>query len=239
MALNTAQPEQGDSRKSRLEDRVYSGLLDDIRLGAFRLGQRLPSEADLAAQYGCSRPVIRAALAKLRESGLIVSRQGAGSFVSSGHPDEKSGFAPLHSIDDIAEYFRFRRMIEAETVQNAARLAGPGDIASLRGLIDRMDELSDSGASTVDTDIVFHRTIAEMSGSRFLAETMDMLAPNWKFVGRFVTSLSQTGSLSRQRDMNSEHRLIVDAIGSGDAEAARVAMTRHIEGSERRVFKGV
>lgn len=236
--LFTPEATRGDGRGIRLEERVYTGLLDDIRLGKFTLGQRLPSETDLAAQYGCSRPVIRSALAKLRESGLIISRQGSGSYVSSGHPDGMSGYAPLESIEDIAVYFRFRKSIEAETVQLAARRAEPADITNLRALLEKMDELAEKGEATVEADIEFHRYIANLSDNRFLIETMGMLRPNWLFVGKFVRSLSQTGYLGRKQNMNSEHKAIVAALEAGDSKAAKKAMNKHIEGSERRVFKG-
>lgn len=229
---------QKDGRGSRLEERVYKGLLDDIRHGKFVLGQRLPSETELADQYGCSRPVIRSALAKLRESGLIVSRQGSGSYVSSGHPDAQSGYAPLESIDDISSYFRFRKIIEAEAVQLAAARAGRDDIANLRALVEKMDDLVERGESTVEADIEFHQAIANLSDNRFLAETLSNLRANWLFIGKFVRSLGQSGYLQRKRDMNGEHRAIVDALEAGDPKAARKAVLVHVEGSERRVFKG-
>lgn len=229
---------RGEAKGSRLEERVYTGLLDDIRLGKFTLGQRLPSETDLATQYGCSRPVIRSALAKLRESGLIVSRQGSGSYVSSGHPEATSGYAPLESIDDIAVYFRFRKTIEADAVLLASQRAAASDIAHLRALVEKMDDLADRGEATVEADIEFHQYIAKLSDNRFLIETMNMLRPNWEFVGKFVRSLGKTGFLQRKKNMNNEHKAIVDALEAKDAKAVRKAMILHIEGSERRVFKG-
>jgi DNA-binding FadR family transcriptional regulator len=225
-------------RPQRLEDRVYTGLLDDIRLGKFTLGQRLPSESDLATQYGCSRPVIRTALAKLRENGLIVSRQGAGSFVSSANVDHGSGFGALESIDDIASYFAFRKTIEAESAARAAIRARPEDIDRLRALLKTMDRQVDSGMATVESDIEFHRSIAKLSDNRFLLETIEMLQPSWMFIGRFVRSLGSTGYRVGKLDMISEHRAIVDALARGDAAGARAAMILHIDGSERRVFKG-
>ncbi|MXU64877.1 FadR/GntR family transcriptional regulator [Oceanomicrobium pacificus] len=231
-------PSRTDRRGARLEERVYTGLLDDIRLGKFTLGQRLPSETELANQYGCSRPVIRSALAKLRESGLIVSRQGSGSYVSSGHPGSGSGYAALDSINDIAGYFRFRKLIESEAVALAAAHAGPEDIAALRRLVARMDKQADSGAATVESDIEFHELIANLSNSRFIVETVRMLRPHWLFIGKFVRSLGNSGYRSGKRDMSDEHLAVIDALEAGDAAAARKAMQAHIDGSERRVFKG-
>lgn len=223
---------------SRLEDQVYARLLDSIRLGRFTLGQKLPSENDLATEYGVSRPVIRTALARLREDGLIVSRQGAGSFVSSGLPSEGSGFSPLASVEDIAAYFRFRRFIESETVTRAAARATAQDIRTLNAHIAEMESLVAGGSATLEPDLKFHMKIAELSDNRFLVETMQMLRPHMVFIGKFVRSLGKTGYRIGKRDMSNEHRQIVDALSARDSVAARTAMTAHIDGSERRVFKG-
>lgn len=222
----------------RLEVKVHNGLMDDIRLGNYKLGQRLPSESELAKEYGCSRPVIRSALAKLRESGLIVSRQGAGSFVSRGHPAASSGFTPLDSINDIASYFRFRKLIEAETVQHAAEHIGSVEINRLKILLARMDEQIKNGDSTVESDFEFHQNLAKLSDNRFLFESLNMLQPHWLFIGRFVRSLQSTSYRIGKEAMSNEHKNIVDALEDGNGVAARKAMVEHIEGSERRVFKG-
>ena len=123
-------------RSDRLESLVYKHLLDKIRFGTYALGQRLPSENELCEEHGVSRPVVRAALSKLRDSGLIISRQGAGSFVNSGVPTDQKGFGPLGSVEDIAAYFQFRRTIEAASVERAAGAAGDAGVARLRGMVD-------------------------------------------------------------------------------------------------------
>ena len=91
--------------KDRLEIQVYKALLDKIRFGTYAMGQKLPTENELSEEHGVSRPVVRAALSKLRDSGLIVSRRGAGSFVNSGVPTSAGGYTPLASISDIAEFY--------------------------------------------------------------------------------------------------------------------------------------
>lgn len=221
----------------RLENQVYRQLLDKIRFGTFALGQKLPSEKELSEEHGVSRPVVRAALAKLRGSGLIVSRQGAGSFVSSGRSGDTVGFTSLGSIEDIAEFFRFRRLIEAESAALAALNLTAEGLERLRRINETMQGLLAEGSETVGEDIRYHATIADLSGSRFIRETVGMMAPNWAFVGNFVTSLGRAGAKTGER-MISEHRAILDALAAGDADRARAAMLTHIDGSERRVFKG-
>ena len=57
-------------------------------------------------------------------------------------------------------------------------------------------------------------------------------------IGKFVRSLARTGYTKGKRHMNDEHQEIVAAIEAGDNSAARARMITHVDGSERRVFKG-
>ena len=89
----------GRSRQTPLVHRVYQRLLAQISGGEYQIDQRLPGEHELAAQFLVSRPVVREALSRLREEGLIYSRRGAGSFVRMA-PEESPalGYAPVETI---------------------------------------------------------------------------------------------------------------------------------------------
>ena len=177
-------------------------------------------------------------LPRLREDGLITSRQGAGSFISGGGQREGEGYGPLQSIDDIASYIRFRKLVEVESAGLAAENAGEAGVAALREMIEDMEESVRSGTSTIEMDGSFHFKIAELSNNRFLVDTLHMLRVHMFFIGKFVRSLGATGYRQGKIAMGGEHRAIFEAIAAGDADAARRAMALHIEASERRVFKG-
>jgi GntR family transcriptional regulator len=86
-----------------LYSRVVAVLRDEIAAGRIPVGARLPSEEELCGRFGVSRHTVREALRKLREDGLVSSRQGAGTTVV-----RKSG-APLYthsvsSIDELVQY---------------------------------------------------------------------------------------------------------------------------------------
>ena len=70
-------------RQRSLSDVAYEQILADIMDGVFAENARLPAEGALAERFGISRPVVREALARLRDDGLIVSRQGSGSYVTA------------------------------------------------------------------------------------------------------------------------------------------------------------
>ena len=68
-----------------LWQQVYDDLIGDIRSGALAVDDRLPSEFDMAEQYGVSRDVIRRAKEELAGEGWLIVLQGRGTFVA--HPD--------------------------------------------------------------------------------------------------------------------------------------------------------
>ena len=62
-------------------ERIVDELRAEILTGRRAAGERLPSEHELADQYGTSRPTVRRAVARLKAEGLVVTSQGRGAFV--------------------------------------------------------------------------------------------------------------------------------------------------------------
>ncbi len=223
----------------KLSDRVYDHVLGQIILGIFPVNSRLPPETKLADQLGISRPVIREALSRLREDGLINSRQGAGSFVLRRPAANVYDFAPLTSIADIQRCFVFRIAVEGEAAALAAR---DHDSTGLRRISDALDVLDtiveQGGPLGVEEDIAFHRTIADATGNRFFAETLAGL------YSQIVVGITLNRNLSLIQPRNRiltgqrEHRVVFEAIAARNEDAARQAMRRHIENARKRVFEG-
>ena len=71
------------ARKEKRADTVYGQILAEITSGKFTEGDKLPSEAELSMAFDVSRPVVREALLKLSTDGLVPSRRGIGTFVST------------------------------------------------------------------------------------------------------------------------------------------------------------
>lgn len=77
---------------------VLDRMSKAIKSGVYAPDERLPTEHDLAAEFQVSRPVIREALKKLRDQGLIYSRQGAGSFVRQTGLRQPLGFGAVENV---------------------------------------------------------------------------------------------------------------------------------------------
>jgi len=126
-----------------LHQRIRSEIEGHIRSGAWEPGHRAPTEAELMAQYGCSRMTVNKAMTALVEAGLIVRRKRAGSFVA-----RPKVHAPVLNIPDIqseivarGEAYAFRllsRAVRAADRDNPdeVELAAGGKLLALDGVHD-------------------------------------------------------------------------------------------------------
>ena len=225
-------------RDRTLSDRVYEEILTMIVSGEIPVGAKLPTEHALSEQLEVSRPVLRQALKQLREDGVIVSRQGSGSFVERRPEGAVLDFAPVGSIADIQRTFEFRAAIESEAAFLAAERRTDADLANLRSLLDKLDLCIIEGALGVDADEAFHEAICAASGNQYFSAARTSMKAN------ILTGLNLTRnlSLSKPRDrlelVQQEHYRIFEAIEKRDKEAARDAMRAHVENARSRVFEG-
>jgi len=220
-------------------DRLYEVLLGRILSGAYAQGSRLPSEELLAAEFAVSRPLVRQALARLREEDFITSRRGSGSYVRSAEDAEgRTPFAAISCVADIERCFEFRQHVESRAAGLAARNRGPADMAALRAAHDHLEAVLATGTLGNEADFRFHDCVAAASGNRFFLETLHVLRPHIDTCMRMLPRLANRRSPSRIARVRAEHRAILDAIMVQEADAAERAMATHIASAQRRIFEG-
>ena len=225
-------------RPARLVDRVYDQLLGRIRSGEFPPDGKLPGEHDLATTFDVSRPIVRDALGRLREEGIVYSRQGAGTFVRPA-PAARAvlGFAPVETIADIQRCYEFRLTIEPDAAYYAAKRR---DEAATRRIEAALEELRDATRHKLhreDADFAFHRAVTEAANNHYYLSSIEALKEHI-FVGMHLHGLSLMGPKIRLQRVFDEHRAVYEAIRDGRAEDARASMRQHIEGSRKRLFEG-
>jgi DNA-binding FadR family transcriptional regulator len=217
--VNLSDSQTGGPRHVSAIEAVLADIRGVIESGSLAVGDKLPSEAQLARQYGVSRPLLREALRGLQALGLVVSHSGKGSYVASNRPVENPIFGS-YSLRDLLEV---RKHVEIPISGYAALRHTDDDLDMLESLIERMEEENDSIA-WVALDTLFHITIAQASGNpafqKVIEEVRDAL-------GRQSRVLNQVGG--RREFSNAEHRRIVEAITAGDDELARQAMADHLQ----------
>jgi DNA-binding FadR family transcriptional regulator len=234
-SLSAAHPA---SSERSLSDQAYESVLAMIVEGAFPEGQKLPTEHALSEQLKVSRPILRRALKQLREDGVIVSRQGSGSFVQRRPEGVMLDFAPVGSIADIQRTFEFRAAIEGEAAHIAAQRRTNDDLARMKEALDELDRCVQSGNLGVDADELFHVAVCAASDNKYFLAARNSMKSNILTGMNLTRSLSLTKTAARLELVQREHHAIYDAMVAGDAAAARTAMRDHVNNARQRVFEG-
>jgi GntR family transcriptional regulator, transcriptional repressor for pyruvate dehydrogenase complex len=214
-----------DSRpRERLAEQIYGRLLEDIASGGKSVGDRLPTENELAKNFGVSRPVVREALTRLQSDGFIASRQGAGTFVRNRPPSRLLKFASASGLSSFMSSFEVRIALEGESARLAALRRSDQDIARITATIRELESEIAGGTATTDSDFDFHRAIARASGNILLTEIVTALLPP-----RAVEGAGTAPGYIRGDRVLDEHNRIAEAIIAGQAESASLAMRYHID----------
>jgi GntR family transcriptional repressor for pyruvate dehydrogenase complex len=215
-----------------LTDEAIEKIKAMIVSGALRAGDRLPKEADLAADLGLSRSSLREAVKALSLVNILDVRRGDGTYVTSLEPavllEALSFIVDFHRDSTVLEFFGVRRILEPAATAMAAERITAAECAELRGLLDQLGP--DPGTEAlVANDLEFHRRIAACSGNSVLVSLLDTLSgPTTR--ARVWRGLTQEGALQRTI---AEHHAILDALESHDPEVARSWSTVHIAAVEQ------
>jgi GntR family transcriptional repressor for pyruvate dehydrogenase complex len=195
--------------------------------GEVQAGERLPPEADLAARLGISRNVLREAVGALVHGGVLRTRQGDGTYMGPLEPSELLDgvalYTQLATGSRLLQVLEARRTIEPELTRLAATRMDEDGLAALDELVERMAHRA-SERELIESDVAFHRLIADASGNELLAGFLDALAPV-TVRPRVWRAVVDAGSLEVQLH---QHRSIADAIRGRDPQAARAAAIVHL-----------
>jgi GntR family transcriptional repressor for pyruvate dehydrogenase complex len=214
-----------------LTDEAIGKIKEMIISGRVRPGEKLPREADLAAELGLSRNSLREAVKALTLINVLDVRQGDGTYATSLAPslllETLSFIIDFHRDDTVLEFLEVRRILEPAATGLAAVRMSPEEKAELGKILDAVT-VDSPVDDFVATDLEFHRKIAVGSGNSVLASLVDnMSLPTAR--ARIWRGMTEPRALERTL---AEHRAIHGAILSGDADLARSWATVHVAGIE-------
>ncbi len=226
-----------DSRAfSRLrQSTVTADAIDQIKrliaAGILVPGQRLPSERALADLLGVSRPTMREIMSALEAMGIVTSRHGSGTYITSLSSEVLA--RPLTFVIDVnrgilRDLFEVRILLEAGAAQAAASRIDDETLARLATCLDDMRSATDAD-SLLTPDLAFHQLIHRASGNRLILALMESL--------RALTRQSLEASASAESARRAaviEHQAILDALRQRNGEAAAAAMRKHVENARDR-----
>lgn len=217
-------PTPAETRK--LYQQVAAEIGEGIVSGRYPRGQRLPSERDLAEEFGVSRPTIREAMLALEIRGMVEARHGSGVYVTENPPVQVA--APELDIGAF-ELTEARALFEGEAAALAATIITGEELERLEEiLVDMVEENAEGGGKGEQADRRFHVAIAEATRNAAIVSVVENL---WD--ARYRSPLCRH-MLDRARAMGvqpriDEHRRLLDALRTRDPQQARRAMREHLE----------
>lgn len=233
--MNATTTDRPRSRTLALE--LMERLAERVREGRLVPGEKLPTEAEIMAEFGVSRTVVREAIGRLAASGLVETRHGIGTFVV-GVVDGTSfrvGPQQLETLRDVVALLELRIGVETEAAALAAQRRNAQNLAVMRSALDAFSQAVQEGGDAVAPDFQFHSEIARATQNEHFANLMATFGPGVIPRARLASGEPPTEErLAYLRRVNAEHESILDAISAGDPDAARAAMRTHLANSRER-----
>jgi len=227
-----------ETRRPSLADQVYDQLMAKILSEEYPVHSRLPAEEVLAQTFGVSRPIVRAALSRLRDDGIIQSRRGSGSYVLRQPDRQLITFAPLESISDVQRCYEFRIDVEGAAAAWAARRRDDEDLAAMDHAYQVMEQTYEQSGLGVEADQMLHLAIARATKNPFFASVLESLGDQIAFGVKLSRSLTLLDKPARQELVLAEHRAVLQAIRLQQPEVAEATMRHHITAAKDRMFVG-
>jgi DNA-binding GntR family transcriptional regulator len=200
--------------RSVLVDDVHEAVKSMIMDGEIPPGARVSIDG-LARRLGVSPTPVREALARLESAELVVKEPLRGYRTT-----------PLLTLEQLADLYQFRLLIEPWAAARAAERAGPDGRAALAAELARAAAPEDDTYAAYQAfsahDARFHLLIAELAGSRQVRDAFQRT--HWHL---HIYRLHYDRSIGPKA--LAEHRKVGDAVLAGDAAAAAAAMREHLE----------
>lgn len=207
--------------RTGLIDRTVDQLRESVIDGTWPVGSRIPTEADLAATLGVGRNTVREAVQSLVHSGLLVRRQGSGTYVLS---DSELSVALGRQIEHVHQQhiLEVRRSLEVEAARLAARRRTERDVMTLRSLNEGRQSSFAVGDvdSMVTSDLALHRAIVAAARNPLLLDLYENLLDA---IGDSIRANVETDHPDHTHDE------LVEAIVDGDEDAAAREIYAYLE----------
>jgi GntR family transcriptional repressor for pyruvate dehydrogenase complex len=220
-------------REPTLANRITVELENMIAANHLQPGDRLPSERELARQFGVSRTVIREAVRALVAKSLLEVQSGSGTVVRSPSIESvsksvsmllRSGGLPV----DYGKVNEVRRLLELEIAGLAAQRRTQEDLLKLESIVREMRNIQHNRERFAQNDVAFHIALAEATHNELFVVLLNSLAD-------IMLKVRETGFAAPGAPSHAigYHTRIFELVRAQDVTEARRVMSEHLDISER------
>ncbi|WP_020617278.1 FadR/GntR family transcriptional regulator [Paenibacillus daejeonensis] len=213
---------------------VYDEIKRRIEQGQWKVGERIPTIEEIAAELKVGVSSVREAVRILGKQKILLVEQGRGTFVSDQLPEQADRYLAVLEHSSWLQLTETRLIIEPELAALAAERATDEQRERIVQAAELMQKKVLSRQSFLREDMKFHEEIAEASQNEILANTLRMLGDV------LLDSRRQTMRIPGMDDKAAAyHLLIAMAIKHRDVEQARELMRLHISDMQRELQSGL
>jgi len=219
--------------KASISKQIAEQLRKAIVEGQFKIGERLPTEDELAQRYGVSRPSVREALKRLAAQNLVRAKRGpsGGNFVIKPSyaelAESLSGAATLlvgMGALDIEEIIEARRTLQGSCVNLAVSKANPGHIEKLEPALARQQDPEISDEAFCQADVAFHRALIDATDNGMLRFVM------YTVIEALIPVTNMVVTVVRERsDIISLHQQMLEHLKRGNTEELKARMDEMLD----------
>lgn len=213
--------------RDSVPEQIRDEVLRRIQTGRITSGMALPSEREMAEEFGVSRNTIRQVNSALEVLGIVSVRQGAGAFVRLEQSEESiDRFTDFLFENDVSfgHAMQVRELLEPEAAALAAIHRSHDDLENLRRSIAGGLAIQMSTDDALSGPRSFHRAISDCTGNPVLKGTLRPLVGGRRSL---AAHLEKKGVASEVFD--EDHHGILEAITASDADLARILMREHLQ----------
>ncbi|MGC3955234.1 MAG: FCD domain-containing protein [Propionicimonas sp.] len=217
--------------RQNLSQATAARLMDAVRSGEFRAGEKLPPERALMARFEVGRNTVREAVQSLVSQGILDVRPGRGTTVlgvDTSYLFKDQTFITMLSNSAIDDLYEFRMLLETDAAARAAERADDRQRAAVARALDRYVEAYRTNEPAYRHDVEFHATVARASNNTAYAAAFDAVSKTLLAAMRATDELPWTIERGCV-----EHGAVATCIIEGNPEGARAAMTLHLQSAKR------
>ena len=214
----------------RVSEKVANQLKKVISDGLFKVGDRVPSERELAEQMGVSRPSVREAIQLLELQGMIETVHGGGSVVRKVTEQDIGKPIEIFLKDDrqrVLELTEVRAFMESWAARQAGLHCTDAEVARIRGYLEEMERDFEQGEIRFEIDFKFHTEIAAATHNTIFVHLIDSI---YQLINYSIQVHREQVFVQRedQEKILNHHRAIFQAIEARDPDTAEAAMNEHL-----------
>lgn len=217
------------SERAPLSEGISDQLIEMIAAGELKMDDPLPSESELAARFGVSKPVVREALKQLSLFGIVEIRQGRVARVKPLDSSVLEGFFRLAVRSDsngLRDAVELRRAVEVELAELAATRATSKSQQPLEDAFRKMQRNLEFLDPWLEADFAFHMALANASENAIMQHTIRGLSGVIRYTQRL---LGVQTDLRDARQTLKRHEAILQGVLARDPAAAGAAMRAHFD----------